>query len=64
VVDVVSIFHKDKFLQWGFVCQYGFAGTVLKMAKKYNSVGLGSKGLEAAVVKALSKSKFRYVIPV
>ncbi|XP_052091884.1 ceramide kinase-like protein [Mytilus californianus] len=58
-VDVVSIFHKDKFLQWGFICQYGFAGNVLKLAKKYNRVGLGSKGLDAAVVKALSKSKFR-----
>ncbi|VDI78603.1 ceramide kinase-like protein [Mytilus galloprovincialis] len=58
-VDVISIFHKDKFLQWGFICQYGFAGNVLKLAKKYNRVGLGSKGLDAAVVKALSKSKFR-----
>ncbi|XP_059171531.1 ceramide kinase-like protein [Physella acuta] len=56
-VDVCSIATPDKFHQWGFNCQYGFAGQVLTFMKRYKA--LGSKRIDAAVIKALTKSKLR-----
>lgn len=56
-VDVCSIYREDKFMQWGFNCQYGFAGNVLTFRKRYKSVG--KRGLEPAFIKALTKAKLR-----
>ena len=56
-VDVCSIYSDDKFQQWGFNCQYGFAGNILSFRNRYKSVG--KRGLEPAFVKALTKAKLR-----
>ncbi|KAH9489706.1 hypothetical protein Btru_037467 [Bulinus truncatus] len=56
-VDVCSVYTSEKFHQWAFHCQYGFSGQVLSMTKKFKA--LGSKRIDAAVVKSLTKSKFR-----
>ena len=58
-VDITSVYREDKFMQWCFNSQYGFAGNVLTFRKRYRS--LGKRGLEPAFVKALTKSKLRYV---
>ena len=56
-LDVASVYKDDKFVQWCFNSQYGFAGNVLTFRKRYRS--LGKRGLEPAFVKALTKSKLR-----
>lgn len=56
-VDVCSVYNEDKFQQWCFNCQYGFAGNVLTFRDRYKSVG--KRGLEPAFVKALTKAKLR-----
>jgi len=58
-VDISSVFHDDKFLQWSFVSQYGFAGNALALSARYR-VSLGTKGTDVALLKALTKSKLRY----
>lgn len=58
-VDLCSIYTPDKFLQWGFNCQYGFAGQVLTYMGRYKA--LGAKRVDAAFVKALTKAKLRFV---
>lgn len=56
-VDICSVYREDRFMQWGFNCQYGFAGNVLTFRKRYKS--LGKRGLEPAFIKALTKAKLR-----
>ncbi|CAG5134609.1 unnamed protein product [Candidula unifasciata] len=56
-VDLCSLYTPDKFLQWGFNCQYGFAGQVLTYIGRYKA--LGAKRVDAAFVKALTKAKLR-----
>ncbi|KAK6178105.1 hypothetical protein SNE40_012934 [Patella caerulea] len=56
-VDVCSIYHEEKFQRWAFNSQYGFAGNVLTFMKRYSALGM--KCVEAAFLKALTKSKLR-----
>uniref|UniRef100_A0A2C9LK89 DAGKc domain-containing protein n=1 Tax=Biomphalaria glabrata TaxID=6526 RepID=A0A2C9LK89_BIOGL len=56
-VDICSVYTPERFHQWAFNCQYGFTGQVLTFMKKYKT--LGSKRIDAAVIKALTKSKMR-----
>ena len=58
-VNLCSIYHQDKFMQWAFNCHYGFFGDVLKYLNRYGL--LGDKRLEASFMKALTKKKFRYI---
>ena len=58
-VNLCSIYHQDKFMQWAFNCHYGFFGNVLKYLNRYGL--LGDKRLEASFMKALTKKKFRYI---
>ncbi|XP_033762844.1 ceramide kinase-like protein [Pecten maximus] len=57
-VDISSVYHGEKLLKWSFISQYGFAGNILSMYERYKTK-LGAKGLDAAVLKALTKSKLR-----
>ncbi|RUS88047.1 hypothetical protein EGW08_004213 [Elysia chlorotica] len=56
-VDVCSIITPEKTCRWGFNSQYGFAGQVLTYLKRYKS--LGSKRVDASIIKALTKAKLR-----
>ncbi|KAK7498390.1 hypothetical protein BaRGS_00010344 [Batillaria attramentaria] len=56
-VDVCTVSTPEKFSQWAFNCQYGFAGSVLTFMKRYSS--LGNKRIDAAFLKALTSSKLR-----
>ncbi|KAK3791075.1 hypothetical protein RRG08_010479 [Elysia crispata] len=56
-VDVCSIITPEKVCHWGFNCQYGFAGQVLTYLKRYKA--LGSKRIDASLIKALTKAKLR-----
>ena len=56
-VDVCSVHKGDKLDRWAFNSHYGFFGCVLPLMKRYELAG--DKKIEAAVVKALTKSKFR-----
>ena len=49
-------------MDWSFVSQYGFAGNVAHLAKRYRTA-VHSKCVDAAVVKALTKAKLRYINP-
>ncbi|XP_060083481.1 ceramide kinase-like protein [Ylistrum balloti] len=57
-VDICSVYYEEKLLKWSFISQYGFAGNVLNMYNRYKPK-LGVKGLDAAVLKSLTKSKLR-----
>ncbi|XP_069111083.1 ceramide kinase-like protein [Argopecten irradians] len=57
-VDISSVYHGERLLKWSFISQYGFGGNVLSMYERYKPK-LGAKGLDAAVLKALTKSKLR-----
>ncbi|OWF45408.1 ceramide kinase-like protein [Mizuhopecten yessoensis] len=57
-VDICSVYHEEKLLKWSFISQYGFGGNVLSMYERYKHK-LGAKGLDAAILKALTKSKLR-----
>ncbi|GFS14015.1 ceramide kinase-like protein [Elysia marginata] len=56
-VDVCSMITPEKVCRWGFNSQYGFAGQVLTYLKRYKA--LGSKRIDAAIIKALTKAKLR-----
>ncbi|GFO42066.1 ceramide kinase-like protein [Plakobranchus ocellatus] len=56
-VDVCSIITPEKICRWGFNSQYGFAGQVLTYLHRYKA--LGSKRVDAATIKALTKAKLR-----
>ncbi|KAJ8314270.1 hypothetical protein KUTeg_008831 [Tegillarca granosa] len=60
-VDISSVFCEDKLVKWSFISQYGFGGNVLSLSNRYQSLP-GSKALDAAFVKALTKSKLRVTI--
>ncbi|KAK3581636.1 hypothetical protein CHS0354_011135 [Potamilus streckersoni] len=56
-VDICSVYSEDKFKQWAFNCQYGYAGNVMK---SYNRLrNLGRRGLEMAIYKSMTKAKLR-----
>lgn len=56
-VDVCSIMTPEKVCRWGFNSQYGFAGQVLTYLRRYKA--LGSKRVDASIIKALTKAKLR-----
>ncbi|CAD5117595.1 DgyrCDS6351 [Dimorphilus gyrociliatus] len=57
LVDVMSVWKDDRFLQCAFTAHYGFFGMVCKYFARFSV--LGDKKIELSVGKALSQKKFK-----
>lgn len=56
-VDICSVANANRLVSWSFNSHFGFFASLLWYMKKY--AVLGEKRIEAAVVKMLSKHKYR-----